>query len=138
MVGYSDTTNRSRASVRVVFAPPGFVANELLDMLGCIGGIDTSSEVAISNFKFQGSDCSRACQGCESRACGLYTIVSSYLTIGVGQKLLLVEVHLPLDFMLSVVARSRRNGRVRAVGTSDRRSCLARTLGKVCGMEAWQ
>lgn len=89
--------------MRVVTASQSFVADEILDVFGGLVWIDTGGKVAVSlMLKFQWGDGARAGQRCQTRTG--WPMAGALGMTGVGQKLLLVEVHLPLDFVLSVVA----------------------------------
>jgi hypothetical protein len=90
------------ATRRVLASTTSLLADVLLDMLVGLGSAYTSSEVATDLvLEFQGCDCSWAGQRLQTGA-GRPWYKALVLTAGVGKKLLLVEVHLPLDLELSV------------------------------------
>lgn len=116
----------------------GLLANQFLDMRCCIAGTETSGEIAISAFEFERSHGAGAGHGFQTWTCGPCSR-ASHLAVRVGEELLLVEIHLPLDFVLSATVRARRYWALRAVGPSDWCCCCAGVWGcKVCGMEAWE
>lgn len=99
--GESPTANRCRTSRGDVTTAASFFANQPLYMRSSFLGVDSSSEVAVGAFKLEGSDCSRARQGVQTRACRPCGKRSTNLSSGPCLELLLVEVHLLLGFVLA-------------------------------------
>jgi len=119
----SPAAHSSGPARRVLAPSASLFANQVLNVLVGLGSADASSEVTANLvFKLQRCDCSWTSQRLQTRASRLGS-KALVLAVGVGKKLLLVEVHLPLDFVLSVGGPGR-GGRVRTVWARSWRVCM--------------
>jgi len=84
-------------------------------MRGSVGGVDTSREIAVSALELHRGDRSRAVEWDQLGAGGL-CIRDSGLTSSVGHELLLVDIHLALDFGVLPLVGPGREGRLWRVG----------------------
>jgi hypothetical protein len=139
MVGESPATTRRGASWRRFTTAAGFLADEIVDMRGCIVGDHACGEVALTTSKLEGSYTSGwATQGSKAWARWLSGCFSS-LTCCIGYELALVGEHLSLGVRILLLVGPGREGRLRAVWSRHRSSRGARVLRREVGrMEAWQ
>jgi hypothetical protein len=98
----STATNVSGPARRVLSSSTSFFADVLLHVLIGLGSAHASGKVAAGFFlEFQWSDYSGTGKRLQTWT-GRPWSKALVLTSGVGKKLLLVEVHLSLDLVLSV------------------------------------
>jgi hypothetical protein len=98
----STATNVCGPARRILSSSTSFLADVFLHVLIGLGSAHTSGKVAAGFFlKFQWSDYPGTGKRFQTWT-GRPWSKALVLTSGVGKKLLLVEVHLSLDFVLSV------------------------------------
>lgn len=105
----------------------GLFAYELINVGICITdvtGTEAGGEITVSSLKLHGGNRAWAVKRVQTRAGRLRGGIPS-LAVGVGEKLLLVGIHLALNFGVLPGVGTRREGSLGGIGASSRGGCSA-------------